>query len=252
MATRSNPPSSTVTPFPKSGAYEQLRRQAWRLSFGSVLVGSIIVLGIQTLFGLLGAAIGLTTIELEESLPGWGTLIFYGIFGLVSLIVSFGLGGFVAARLDGVQDRFSAVVHGIAAWALVTLALVLLSARLITVFGGFFTAAGIGAGSAITASSVLQEITSLKPRIVTDLQIFKGKAVTTLETTPPQEVRPEAVVSQAKKDVEKLAEKPEVREDVEKIGAVTRKTAAGASWIIFLSLLTGLLASGGGALRGRV
>jgi hypothetical protein len=252
MATRVNPPPSTVTPFPRSESQEPVRRTPLRVSFTGVLVGSVIALAVQTLFGVLGAAIGLTSLRLETGdLPGTGVLILYGLYGAVTLLFAFGLGGYVAARMDGAQERFSALFHGIGAWALVTLAFVLLSTRLVTVFGGVMTAAGIGAGSAVTASSVIKELSDLNPRIVTDLQLFKGKAVTVLETAPPRRVSPEKVVDQVKKDVDQLADQPGLKEDVRQTGMAARKTAAGASWLVFLSLLGGLLASGAGGLLAR-
>ena len=106
---------------------------------------------------VLGAAIGLTSIPIEEGqLPGWGTLAVYGLFAGISILVSFGLGGYIAGRASRGQDRFTSIIHGVGVWAVVTLAFILLSTRLVSVFGGAFTAAGVSASAGITAGSVLE------------------------------------------------------------------------------------------------
>lgn len=214
------------------------------MTFSGIFVGSIIGIAVQILFGLLGSAIGLTGFELERGeIPKLGSLIALGFFGTLSVLASFSIAGYVAARVSIPRDRFTAILYGAATWGLVTLAFAFFTTRLVSGMGGVLARAGVGASTAFTASSFFKELSELKPRIVTDLSIMKGKAVTTIETRAPGRLTPSMVVEQVKDDIGNLADQPQLREDAERAGELMRKLAASSSWIAFFSVLAGLLAS---------
>ena len=126
-----------------------------RVSWGAIIAGVVVALAIQVLLAMLGAGIGLATIEPAQqgSNPsatsmGIGAAIWWALSGIVA---AFG-GGWVAARLAGVPSREAGLLHGLATWAAATLiVLYLLSSTAGAIAGGAFTAVGrtlSGVGSA--------------------------------------------------------------------------------------------------------
>jgi len=67
------------------------------------------------LLSILGLAIGLTTYETGDQLRNFG--LGAGIWGAVSTIVAFVLGGWVAAHSAGVRGRSNALLNGAMVWA---------------------------------------------------------------------------------------------------------------------------------------
>ena len=97
-----------------------------RLSWGAVFAGVVIAVAVQLVLGILGAGIGLTMVDpVEGTTPGAaGFGIGAGIFWLITTVIALGAGGYAAARVAGVHDRFDALVHGLVVWG-VTLILTL-------------------------------------------------------------------------------------------------------------------------------
>ena len=92
-----------------------------RVSWGAILAGSAVALGILVLMGLLGLAIGIGSINPgQEQNPmsglGTGTVIWWVISSLVALFI----GGRVAGQLAGFPSRTTALLHGLTVWALAT------------------------------------------------------------------------------------------------------------------------------------
>ena len=92
-----------------------------RVSWGAILAGTVIALGIYALFGLLGLALGLGAIDPMGKSPfgglGTGTIIWWIATSVVALAVA----GFVGARLAGIPRSVTGMWHGLAIWALVTI-----------------------------------------------------------------------------------------------------------------------------------
>lgn len=89
-----------------------------RISWRSVFAGVIGVLAISILLSLLGVALGFALLDPESATDitnGSGTAV--TIWTLISLLVSLGIGGFIAGRLAGVDGHF----HGFLVWALALL-----------------------------------------------------------------------------------------------------------------------------------
>lgn len=118
-----------VTTTPTYGAYDPKHYDTAttvpsllkRISWGAILAGTAVALGILILMGLLGTAIGIGAIDPgEEANPlsgiGTGTIIWWIISSLVALFV----GGRVAGQLAGFPSRATAMLHGLTVWALVT------------------------------------------------------------------------------------------------------------------------------------
>lgn len=103
------------------------------ISWSSIVAGMLVAFGLFVLFGAIGAAAGL-----EADNPKFGAQIgsiITGVFGVLSFLV----GGFVAAWTADVDEADTAVMHGFLVWAL------------FVVFAAAVVA--LGAGSALGAVS---------------------------------------------------------------------------------------------------
>ncbi|WP_424135215.1 hypothetical protein [Roseomonas chloroacetimidivorans] len=132
-----------------------------RVSWAAILAGALVAIAIGIALNLLGAGIGLTTVDAQaRDTPTASTLgIAAGIWMLVSNLLGLALGGYVAARLSGTADGQDATLHGAAVWATASLISVLLLGSMATsatqtatsavsnVVGGIGQAAGQAAQS---------------------------------------------------------------------------------------------------------
>src|ERR1700682_6021586 len=121
-----------------------------RISWAAIFGGVILVVAVQLLLSLLGAGIGLGTVNTNlGSTPTASTLgIGAGVWWVVSSCVALGLGGYVAAWLAGIEIRWDGVLHGLITWGVATLLTIyLLSSAVGGIIGGGFSMVG-SAGSA--------------------------------------------------------------------------------------------------------
>jgi hypothetical protein len=151
---------------PFRGEIHTHRRISWAAIFGGV----ILVVAVQLLLSLLGAGIGLGTVDVNAgnmpSAKGLG--IGAGIWWVISSCIALGVGGYIAAWLAGVEIRFDGVLHGLVAWGLATLLTVwLLTSAVGSVVGGGFSTLGSvvsAAGSgASEAAKPLAQAAGLSP-----------------------------------------------------------------------------------------
>jgi len=87
--------------------------------WGPIFSGLVIAIGTQLVLSALGAAIGLSNIAnsgAPRSIAGSvGTGI--GIWSIISLLISLGVGGWVTARSCGPMNRSTALLNGAILWA---------------------------------------------------------------------------------------------------------------------------------------
>ena len=90
-----------------------------RVRWGPIFSGLVIAIGTQLVLSALGAAIGLSNIAnsgAPRSIAGSvGTGI--GIWSIISLLISLGVGGWVTARACGPMNRSTALLNGAILWA---------------------------------------------------------------------------------------------------------------------------------------
>jgi len=79
-----------------------------RVRFGPVVAGLLTALTTLLLLGLLGVAVGLTAADGSD--PGAGT--FSAVWGALTGLLAFGLGGYVAGRTAAVFDRRWGALNG--------------------------------------------------------------------------------------------------------------------------------------------
>ncbi|MGA1799407.1 hypothetical protein VH567_11580 [Sphingomonas sp. 4RDLI-65] len=129
-----------------------------RISWGAIFAGVVLAIAIQLVLGILGTGIGLTLVDpVEGTTPGAaGFGIGAGIYWLITTVIALGAGGYAAARVAGVHDRFDGLVHGLVVWGVtLILTLYLLTSAVGGIIGGAFrtvgsvaSAAGTGIGAA--------------------------------------------------------------------------------------------------------
>lgn len=152
-----------------------------RVSWGSIFAGAILALAIQLVLTLIGASIGLATID-----PATGETPSAASFGIgaigwviVSALVSLFLGGYVAARLGG---TFNGWLHGLTTWGTVTMITIML---LTTAAGRLIgTASGLADFAANNSDKAAQ--VQLPPAIQQPLDRLQAQAGQTADQAAAQ------------------------------------------------------------------
>lgn len=171
----------------------------WRFSWGAVLAGASISLGLTLLLHILGLGAGLTAINPDNlgSLRGVG--LGTGIWSLIVPLVAMFLGGVATAKVAGPITRMGGAIHGAVLWSLATLTTSLLAMSVISALVG--GAAQLGGQAASAAGQALQAAPT---------QMLSQTGITGDDLLAPVNERLRA------------SGKPEVT--TEQLGAVTRDT----------------------------
>ena len=146
---RRGPVLETTTTTTAGGAHVHRR-----ISWGAIFGGVVLVVAVQLLLSLLGAGIGLGTVNATAgTTPDASSLgIGAGVWWIVSSIIALAFGGYAAAWLAGIELRWDGVLHGLVTWGLASLLTVYLLSSAIggivgggaSVLGGLTSAAGSG------------------------------------------------------------------------------------------------------------
>ena len=141
-----------------------------RISWGAIFGGVILVVTVQLLLSLLGAGIGLDTVNTNAgTTPDASSLgIGAGAWWIISSIIALAFGAYSAAWLAGVELRWDGLLHGLITWGIATLLTVwLLSSAIGGVIGGGASALGgvaSAAGSGIkSAAQPIAQATGVTP-----------------------------------------------------------------------------------------
>ena len=179
-----------------------------RLSWGAIFAGVVIAVAVQLVLGILGAGIGLTMVDpVEGTTPGAaGFGIGAGIYWLVTTILALGAGGYAAARVAGVHERFDALVHGLVVWGVtLILTLYLLTSAVGGIIGGAFRTVGAVAGAAgTTVSAAAPKAASIAG---VDEGDVRSEAAAYLSDAPndPAQMTPEQAQKEIAKELPALA-----------------------------------------------
>ena len=179
-----------------------------RLSWGAVVAGVVIAVAVQLVLGILGAGIGLTMVDpVEGTTPGAaGFGIGAGIFWLITTVIALGAGGYAAARVAGVHDRFDALVHGLVVWGVtLILTLYLLTSVVGGIIGGAFRTVGAVAGAA--GSTVGAAAPAAASVAGIDKQDVRSEAAAYLSDAPndPAQMTPEQAQTAIAKELPAMA-----------------------------------------------
>ena len=144
-----------------------------RISWGAIFGGVILVVAVQLLLSLLGAGIGLGTVNVNAgTTPDAGSIgVGAGIWWVISSVVALAFGGYVAAWLAGIELSWDGLLHGLITWGIATLLTVyLLSSAVGGIIGGGASALGSiasAAGSGIkSAAQPVAEAAGISPDMI--------------------------------------------------------------------------------------
>ncbi len=110
------------------------------ISWRSIFAGALTAVAVSIVMAVLGIALGFTVVHPLDHDPLSGLPLTFGIWSFVSIIVSLGLGGFIAGFFSGNRG----CEHGFLVWAAVL------------VFGAFFTTVAVGSALKTVGSVVGQ------------------------------------------------------------------------------------------------
>ncbi len=186
---------------------EGLATQEDRVSWGAIIAGTACALGLQILFLLITAAIGLSMVQDgDPSGAGWGTGIFFALTAIASLFA----GGSVAGRLAGAPLLPSAALHGVVVWALVMIGLTWVGSsatgallrgttQLVQTTGSAVGNVAGAAGSTIgnLASALAPDLENLQAGNIDDL-VPQGIQQDLQQLTGNQNLSPDQIAEQAR------------------------------------------------------
>lgn len=176
-----------------------------RISWGAIFGGVILVVTIQLLLSLLGAGIGLDTVNTnagttpDASSLGLGA----GAWWIISNIIALAFGAYASAWLAGVELRWDGLLHGLITWGIATLLTVwLLSSAIGGIIGGGASALGgvaSAAGGGIkSAAQPIAQATGVTPDMLQQqAQAYLKPADTDPATMSPQDAQKEVVTNLA-------------------------------------------------------
>ena len=163
------------------------------------------IVAVQILLGLLGAGIGLGTVNTNAgTTPTAGTLgIGAGAWWIATTLVSLAFGGYTAAWLAGIDERWDGMLHGLIAWGIATLLTIyLLTSAVGSIIGGGFSALGSvasAAGSGVKeAAQPLAQAAGVTPDMLQQqAQAYLQPANPDPATMSPQDAQKQVVANLA-------------------------------------------------------
>ncbi len=177
-------------------------RATRRISWGAIFAGVVIAVAVQLVMGILGTGIGLSMVDpVQGSTPGAaGFGIGAGLYWLITTVVALGAGGYAAARVSGVTEKFDALVHGLVVWGVtLLLTMYLLTSAVGGIIGGAFRTVGAVAGAAgSTVGAAAPKVAQVAGVDQNDVQAEAAKYLTETPADPAQ-MTPE----QAQKEIAK-------------------------------------------------
>lgn len=145
----------------------------FHVSWGALFAGAAAALGVWILLYAFGVALGLSTVDPNDSDTLRASGIFTGVWGLVAPLVALFIGGLVAGRSGGALGRPGGALHGLVVWSLTALGGLFLVANL---FGGVLgSAVAVGQNVASRAIAPGTEGTAPADGVVGDVQNALGK-----------------------------------------------------------------------------
>ncbi len=176
-----------------------------RISWAAIFGGVILVVAIQLLLGLLGAGIGLGTVNTNAgTTPGASSAgIGAGVWWVVSSILALGFGGYAAAWLAGIEIRWDGILHGLVTWGIATLLTIYLLTSIIGgVIGGGFSAVGsvasVAGSGAKDAAQPLAQAAGVSPDMIQQqAQAYLQPANPDPATMSPQDAQKQVVTDLA-------------------------------------------------------
>lgn len=182
------------------------------VSWGAVFAGMVIAVVVQLVLSLLGAGIGLSTVDpLRYNTPDASTFgVGAGIWWVISSVIALYAGGWVAGHLSGSSEKTDTALHGLLTWGLAAIFTIYLLASIVgsVVSGGAAVAgktASMAASGVSAAAGPVADATKgqLAANGVT-LDSMKGQVQKLLAQTGNPALQPGALANQASAAAGKL------------------------------------------------
>ncbi|MBN2972770.1 hypothetical protein JW805_12155 [Roseomonas aeriglobus] len=165
-------------------------RPGRRVSWGAIFAGVVIAVAVQLLLGILGTGIGLSMVDpTDGTTPGaTGFGIGAGLYWLVTTVVALGAGGYAAARVSGVTEKFDALVHGLVVWGVtLILTLYLLTSAVGGIIGGAFRTVGtVATAAGATVGAAAPQVAQASGVSATDVRQEAAKYLSDAPSDPAQ------------------------------------------------------------------
>lgn len=130
----------------------------------AIRLGAMVGIAFIMLLALIGTAIALSAAPEKLTLPSTTLFSGIGILSIAILTAPFFISGYLSSKMGKVQSFFDSLIHSVASWAILTIFLAALMF------------------SAMIGDGIRRSVDNLQPpQIVTDIAVFKAKAVTTIE-----------------------------------------------------------------------
>lgn len=248
-----------------------LRGEGTKVSWGSVLAGVLVAVGLLFLLGALGVAIGISAADpgqTRASTLGAGA----GIWTALSLLVALFVGGMVATRTGAITDGATGFVEGALVWVVSMLLMVYLASSGVSMIAG--TASRVVGGATQAASSVLQgggagldmsgSVDQMIQRLKDPKTAQQVASATGMEQSEVQQSLsgtaqrveqnrddPTRAAAEAKAGMSELMQKAKSSGALEQKAEEVQPQASRAAWMTFGALVLSLLAAVIGAMIGR-
>lgn len=112
------------------------RRYFPAINWGGIIAGIVVGLAIQLVLALLGMAAGLTAANAGATAQPEQASMWAGAWQSVSMLIAAFVGGYVAARMSGLQRKGDGMLHGLVAWGATTLLFAILTTSAVgAIFG---------------------------------------------------------------------------------------------------------------------
>jgi hypothetical protein len=153
--------------------------------WGPIIAGVVTAFAVLLFLTVIGVALGLTALGGGDEPTNWGTAA--GIWGGLSLLVAFFLGGWMAARSAATQVDMDGALNGFITGAATLLLLLWLATTAITGALGFFTSTITDLAGA-SAPAAIQAVEEGAVPAGTDVQSAVTEAVENPEAVVPEQV----------------------------------------------------------------
>lgn len=250
-----------------------MRAEGMRVSWGGIIGGVLVALGLLMLLTALGVAIGVSAVDpgqTEATTIGTGA----GIWGALSLLVSLFVGGMAATRMGAITDKTTGFFEGALVWVVAVLLMVymassgigMLASGAFGMIGGATQALGSvaqtqGGGADIDVSGAVDEIAARlrDPQTAQQIANVTGMQPAEVRNTLEQTAQrveansnnPTQAAAEARRGVAQLMEQARSSGALERQAEEVQPEASAAAWIAFGALLLSLAAAVIGAMVGR-
>jgi len=248
-----------------------LRGEGTKISWGGVFAGVLVAVGLLSLLGALGVAVGISAADpgqTQASTLGAGA----GIWTGLSLLVALFVGGMVATRTGAITDGTTGFVEGALVWVVSMLLVVYLASSGVSMIAG--TASRLVGGATQAASSVMQggganlDMSGSVDQIIQRLNDPKtaqqiasatgmqqgevqGALSSTAQRVEQNRNDPTKAAAEARAGTSELMQKAKSSGALEQKAEELQPQASRAAWITFGALVLSLVAALIGAMIGR-